>query len=354
MLEQECLDPGQTEMFRSVPAAAWFDNMNRNYKGMFLSEQRYAFLLCSTSESIGGPLGIVVVETHDNRERSTEQTVSATLVFLELVAEIISFRQYQQSFGSWPNFLSASRRQTKLKKTWRDFAMRFDKLGELLKGIESTCRSSEDESSEDWQSLQVLRRTLEKEIEHVCRTRLPMEPTAAKKEGDLTSFLKNQAAIWNEHGAAVHLDIDDIRSVGLPCAPSILQDAFNCLIENAKTACDNRDLVLRIAAKREASSRGTYPQVVKISVVDSGPGILPEDAPFIFLDGFTTKEHGGHQGRGLSLARAQLQTYRGDLQLEDAGGQRDRGATFAIRFGIPRLEMALGDPLHNSASDDRS
>jgi signal transduction histidine kinase len=142
----------------------------------------------------------------------------------------------------------------------------------------------------------------------------------------------------------VDRDLDDVDSLRLPCEPSILRDTLNCLFENARSACQGREFELRVVARRERTASSRSPNVVKVTVSDSGSGIANENVPFIFLDGFTTNNTGKHKGRGLSLACAQLLQYHGDLQLEDAigrsNGSTPGGATFVLRFRLPDAQEA--------------
>ncbi|GAB3062177.1 ATP-binding protein [Virgibacillus ainsalahensis] len=55
---------------------------------------------------------------------------------------------------------------------------------------------------------------------------------------------------------------------------------------------------------------------IVVEVEDSGPGIAPEDAPFIFVQGFSTKESGS-RGTGLALSRHLVLEAGGEIVLEE-------------------------------------
>jgi signal transduction histidine kinase len=72
---------------------------------------------------------------------------------------------------------------------------------------------------------------------------------------------------------------------------------------------------------------------VALSVRDTGPGIAPEDLPFIFdrfyrADKARTAE-GGESGLGLAIAKALVEAHGGALTVQSAPGQ---GSTFVIQL----------------------
>jgi PAS domain S-box-containing protein len=107
----------------------------------------------------------------------------------------------------------------------------------------------------------------------------------------------------------------------------VLQILVN-LIRNANHACADSDrpdktIVLRISGDE---------QVVRISVIDNGVGIPPENLTRIFAHGFTTRK-GGH-GFGLHSGALAAADLGGSLRAESAGiGQ---GATFILELPVER------------------
>ncbi|MCG0239331.1 MAG: sensor histidine kinase [Firmicutes bacterium] len=73
------------------------------------------------------------------------------------------------------------------------------------------------------------------------------------------------------------------------------------------------------------------PGAVRITVADTGPGIPPEDLPYIF-DRFYRREpsrsrgHGG-AGLGLAIAREIVESHLGAIQVESRPGE---GTRFAV------------------------
>jgi signal transduction histidine kinase len=64
---------------------------------------------------------------------------------------------------------------------------------------------------------------------------------------------------------------------------------------------------------------------VKISIIDSGNGISPEEKEKIFEPFFTTKENG--TGLGLSIVHKIIENHNGLIKVESELG---RGSTFSI------------------------
>ena len=109
----------------------------------------------------------------------------------------------------------------------------------------------------------------------------------------------------------------------------ILQILVN-LVRNAKYACDESGRPDRRLTVRVARGDGR----VKISVVDNGVGIPPENLTRIFNRGFTTR-NGGH-GFGLHSSALAAGEMGGLLSVQSAGpGQ---GAAFTLELPCPARE----------------
>lgn len=105
----------------------------------------------------------------------------------------------------------------------------------------------------------------------------------------------------------------------------VLQILVN-LVRNAKYACEDsgrtdKRVILRIAAGGEG---------VRISVVDNGVGIAPENLTRIFHHGFTTRRHG--HGFGLHSGALAAREMAGSLSAESGG--LGHGATFTLELPL--------------------
>ncbi len=72
-----------------------------------------------------------------------------------------------------------------------------------------------------------------------------------------------------------------------------------------------------------------YGDVVRVSISDSGPGILPEQLTRLFDPFYTTKEVGKGTGLGLSICYGVVTEYGGKIWAESEPGE---GATFVIEM----------------------
>ena len=109
----------------------------------------------------------------------------------------------------------------------------------------------------------------------------------------------------------------------------ILQILIN-LIRNAKYACDESGQEDKRLTVRVANGDGR----VKISVIDNGVGIPPENLTRIFNHGFTTRK-GGH-GFGLHSGALAAREMGGSLTVQSGGP--GRGAAFTLELPCPEQE----------------
>jgi len=338
---------------KRLHSATWFDYMNDMYPGIFCDTEMYAFPLWKIHEEEEKPLGLIVVEMHEHLLRPLEQTISATTMFLELVSSILASRYHERFVRGWIGGLPAFRHHLGLGGTWAPFVHSLNELlSEVDEGgiIHSNIRTRLN-------SLVALIKTdrddLQKEVDQVVRAQRAMEWESQERIEDLNNFLDVFAAKW-EHSGKMRVRRDwcpeTIRGMPLSCPPDTLEETLGSLVDNAYTAsrlAQGSPLEIRINVHIEETLTTNFGKVIAIEVSDTGPGIPTDVAQHIFMDGFSahSNEIGNtksiHKGRGLSVARAQLLMYRGDLQLVHPGPRPDPsnpsdqiGATFVVRFGI--------------------
>jgi two-component system, NarL family, sensor histidine kinase BarA len=102
---------------------------------------------------------------------------------------------------------------------------------------------------------------------------------------------------------------------------------------------DGGRVILRAEHLPESSSS---PERVRISVIDNGPGIAPEDQKRIFdkfqqVDASHTRSHSG-TGLGLAIVAELTRLLHGEVQLESELGQ---GSMFSVIFPVSLDEQAL-------------
>jgi two-component system, NtrC family, sensor kinase len=123
---------------------------------------------------------------------------------------------------------------------------------------------------------------------------------------------------------AVHLAVDVSPGLtALADAGPLSQVLINLLL-NAAQAMGGKGTV-RLEARAESKS------FVRVTVLDTGPGIAPEVRPRLFEPFFTTKPGGKGTGLGLAVSQSLVRAMGGTLEVTDAAGW---GSCFSVR--LPR------------------
>ena len=140
--------------------------------------------------------------------------------------------------------------------------------------------------------------------------------------------LRMNLGSMSRHGVEVIRDFEKVPPVNVE-KHKILQILIN-LLRNAKNACDesgraDKRLTVRVRNGRER---------LKISVIDNGVGIAPENLTRIFNHGFTTRKDG--HGFGLHSGALAAREMGGSLTADSAGpGQ---GAAFTLELPLTAPE----------------
>ncbi len=160
--------------------------------------------------------------------------------------------------------------------------------------------------------------------------------TTEKQYTDINQLLKDTLKL-----RAYQLKVDDVAlssefDENLPwtmAAPHQLQQAFLNLINNAHQAVmaspGERCLTLRTE---------TDGKVIRVLVIDTGPGIPEEHIGKIFDPFYTTKDVGQGTGLGLSIAFGIVQEHSGRIGAES---EPNKGTTFIVE--LPIIECPAGD-----------
>jgi two-component system sensor histidine kinase PilS (NtrC family) len=115
--------------------------------------------------------------------------------------------------------------------------------------------------------------------------------------------------------------------------PDQMKQVFwNLLINAAQSMSDGGEIQVLLgkgkawgATSLSLSSQLRGKEWIKISITDSGNGIVPEEKEKIFEPFFTTKENG--TGLGLSIVHKIIENHKGLIKVESELG---RGSTFSI------------------------
>jgi signal transduction histidine kinase len=146
--------------------------------------------------------------------------------------------------------------------------------------------------------------------------------TESVKVTDLIEdVLRMNEGLWARHAVRLTREFDRDLTLIIVDKHQVMQIITN-LLRNAKHACDDSgraDKQITIRARHDG-------QRVKISVTDNGIGILPENLPSIFNQGFTTRKDG--HGFGLHSGALAAKNLGGALTVQSDG--MNLGATFTL------------------------
>jgi len=198
-----------------------------------------------------------------------------------------------------------------------------------------------------------------------ARVRLEQIETAARKAADLVTRVMQFSRSQGSHMRAVQIN-DIAREIlrlvhplfredilvktdlapGLPpiqADPSQVEQVLVNLIVNAVDAMPGGgELKVSTALNDapEAQTSDVNPQLVTISVADTGTGIPQDLLSTIFEPFFTTKPEGQGTGLGLSSAYGIVRQHKGDIKVQSAPGA---GATFVVSFPAQQITSSRGN-----------
>lgn len=144
----------------------------------------------------------------------------------------------------------------------------------------------------------------------------PAQGASTRVRPVIDRALANCQGVLDRARVTGHCEVPEDFLVSLD--PRTLHDILINLIHNATEAMQPAGGAVHIAART---------QPLRITVIDSGPGVQRELRERIFEAHFTTRAAG--HGLGLADARSQLRRVGGDLVVDDAPGG---GAAFTLIF----------------------
>jgi two-component system NtrC family sensor kinase len=143
----------------------------------------------------------------------------------------------------------------------------------------------------------------------------------------VTRSLRMRQYQFDETGVRVETELSDDLPVVMGDARQLQQVCLN-LLTNAIQAMSAGGGVLRVRSARDGG-------VVRLEIVDSGPGVADHVRQHIFEPFFTTKKEGEGTGLGLSVSYGIVAAHGGSIELVESGPQ---GTTF--RVTLPAGESA--------------
>jgi PAS domain S-box-containing protein len=142
--------------------------------------------------------------------------------------------------------------------------------------------------------------------------------------------LRLNAGAFVRHGVTLQREFGEVPKINVD-KHKVLQILVN-LVRNAKYACDDSGRTdKRITLRVELAPLG-----VRISVIDNGIGIAPENMGRLFRHGFTTRASG--HGFGLHSGAIAAQELGGTLRAESEGA--GRGAAFILELPLAPPQAA--------------
>ena len=176
---------------------------------------------------------------------------------------------------------------------------------------------------------------LSKNVDHVKEI-IAMQQTYARVSGlvetvqvnDLVEdALRMNTSALDRHGVETIRDYAPVPPIPVE-KHKVLQILVN-LIRNAKYACDESGRADKRMIMRSANGDGR----VRISIIDNGVGIPPENLTRIFGHGFTTRKDG--HGFGLHSAANAAKEMGGQLSVHSDGPGRGASFTLELPAALP-------------------
>ncbi|MGD8453154.1 MAG: PAS domain-containing protein [Phycisphaerae bacterium] len=143
-----------------------------------------------------------------------------------------------------------------------------------------------------------------------------------KWPGDLNDLVRRTlqllGGMLRQHGATAELCL----AADLPPVPLNRTEIEQVLINLVQNAVEMSGAGVRVVVRTERSEDG-----VRLSVADDGPGMLPEQAAYVFDPFYTTRQQRGGAGLGLSVVHGIVRGHGGRI---DVASKLNKGTVFTI------------------------
>lgn len=218
-----------------------------------------------------------------------------------------------------------------LEESIRDLQLPETDAGRLTRRIHSAVEEADR-----------LRNILEDFLRFAGRIKLHMEPA------DLNRIVQELADFYQPQAEASDIRMREQLTAELPTVSldiSMFKQALLNLLINATQAMvdarynpPNHGGAHDLMIQTELGDQEVY-----VHVIDTGPGIGPEQQAKIFMPYFTTKR--GGSGLGLAITRRIIQEHGGDIILHSEPG---KGSDFRIVLPIPSQDDHTNAPAGNA------
>ena len=138
---------------------------------------------------------------------------------------------------------------------------------------------------------------------------------ASNQVSDLSSCLNTLKSRYKEKGLQISISPNSYPNK-VAIATEVLETVFTNLLENSLQHQAN-EVSIKIEAKEK---------ILEICLHDNGSGISPSNTERIFTPFFTTRRNQGGTGLGLDIVASLLQTWNGDIRLQEVS----QGAAFVL------------------------
>ena len=160
---------------------------------------------------------------------------------------------------------------------------------------------------------------LVKKVEYLSRLRVP---TVGKES--IRGLIKKATRPYLQQFEDRKIELTiNLEEIFFPLDSDLVVRAFSILIENALDALSDGQRIL-IHGDTENNH-------CKILVSDTGPGISPDDLPFVFDPFFSTKADGA--GIDLAIVKRIMNSHGGSIEVNSKRGE---GTTFVLLFPLER------------------
>jgi signal transduction histidine kinase/DNA-binding response OmpR family regulator len=160
----------------------------------------------------------------------------------------------------------------------------------------------------------------------------------------LPSIIERVFSLLKEEASKKGVDLrlgDDLEAVFCEADSSQITQVLLNVVKNAVQACDRGDEV-QLDVKQEPPGDASFAKVVRIDVIDSGPGVPREVRESLFDPFVTTKTKG--TGLGLAISQHIVEEHSGSIACDFLA----RGTRFSIR--LPQHEpLELDEPTNTNS-----